>query len=71
MASEERLSTKAAAEHLGVTTRTLYWFIDQGNLPAYEFGRVVRLKAVDAEAFIETIRAQPATLSCLYPPGDN
>ena len=38
------LSTAAAADRLGITPRTLYRFIDEGQLAAYKFGRVIRLK---------------------------
>ena len=38
------MSTKEAAEHLGVTLRSLYRFIDEGDLVAYKFGRVIRLQ---------------------------
>ena len=41
------LSTAAAAERLGITPRTLYRFIDEGQLAAYKFGRVIRLKQDD------------------------
>ena len=61
------LNTKAAARHLGITVRTLYRFIDEGQLPAYRFGRVIRLKASDVEAFIEGSRIEPGTLEHLYP----
>ncbi len=43
------LSTKEAAERLGVTLRSLYRFIDEGGLAAYKFGRVIRLKESDVE----------------------
>jgi excisionase family DNA binding protein len=43
--NEEWLSTKDAAERIGVTPRTLYRFIDEGDLPAYKFGRVSRARA--------------------------
>src|SRR5437660_511001 len=43
------LSTKDASERLGVTLRTLYRFIDEGRLPAYQVGRVIRLKAHQRE----------------------
>lgn len=36
-----------AAECLGVTQRTLYKFVDEGALPAYKLGRVIRLKRED------------------------
>jgi len=61
------MSTKEAAEHLGVTLRSLYRFIDEGTLPAYKFGRVIRLKADDVYGFIETCRIPPGSLDHLYP----
>ncbi len=61
------LSTAAAAKRLGVTTRTLYRFVDEGELPAYRFGRVIRLKEADVDAFIDNCRIQPGTLEHLYP----
>ena len=33
------LSTKEAAARLGITLRSLYRFIDEGDLAAYKFGR--------------------------------
>ena len=61
------LSTKAAAEHLGVTLRSLYRFIDEGGLTAYKFGRVIRLKESDVDTFIEASRIVPGSLEHLYP----
>jgi excisionase family DNA binding protein len=61
------LSTQDAARRLGVTPRTLYRFIDLGDLPAYRLGRVIRLKADDVDAFIEASRIQPGSLEHLYP----
>jgi excisionase family DNA binding protein len=60
------LSTREAANHLGITTRTLYRLIDSGQLPAYRFGRVIRLKSVEVDAFIESARIQPGSLEHLY-----
>ncbi len=61
------LSTTEAAERLGVTLRTLYRFIDSGDLAAYKFGRVIRLRAADVEEFIEASRIAPGSLDHLYP----
>lgn len=61
------MSTKEAAEHLGVTLRSLYRFIDEGALPAYKFGRVIRLKEQDVDQFIESSRISPGSLEHLYP----
>ena len=59
--------TLEASERLRITLRTLYRFIDEGQLGAYKFGRVIRLKDVDVEAFIEASRIAPGTLEHLYP----
>ena len=61
------LSTADAANALGITTRTLYRFINNGELAAYRFGRVIRVKRVDVEAFIEASRIEPGTLDHLSP----
>jgi excisionase family DNA binding protein len=61
------MSTQDAAKRLGVTSRTLYRFIDQGELPAYRLGRVIRLKLDEVDAFIEGSRIQPGSLEHLYP----
>lgn len=63
----EWLSTQEAARRLGITTRTLYRFVDQGELAAYRMGRVIRVKASDIDAFIEASRIEPGSLEHLYP----
>jgi excisionase family DNA binding protein len=59
--------TKQAAAYLGVTPRTLYRLIDQGDIPAYHMGRVFRLKQDDLDAFVERVRVAPGSLRHLYP----
>ena len=61
------LGTKEASERLGVTLRTLYRFIDEGRLPAYQMGRVIRVKEEELEGFVESLRIAPGTLAHLYP----
>lgn len=61
------LSTREAAARLGVTLRSLYRFIDEGEVPAYKFGRVIRLKEADVERFIESCRIAPGQLDHLHP----
>jgi excisionase family DNA binding protein len=56
------LNTAETARRLGVTPRTLYRFIDDGQLPAYRFGRVIRLKEAEVAEFIERCRIAPGTL---------
>ncbi len=60
------LSSKDAANQMGITPRTLYRFIDEGRLPAYRLGRVIRLKTSDVDSFIDASRVQPGTLTHLY-----
>ena len=61
------LSTADAAKYLGITSRTLYRFIDEGLIAGYRFGRVIRLKQTDVDAFIDASRIEPGTLEHLYP----
>jgi excisionase family DNA binding protein len=61
------LSTGDAAARLGVSLRTLYKFIDEGSIPAYKFGRVIRLQEHEVDAFISGARIEPGTLEHLYP----
>ena len=64
----EWLGTKEASARLGITLRSLYRFIDEGDLAAYKFGRVIRVKVEDVDRFIESCRIQPGQLEHLYPP---
>ncbi len=59
------MSSNEAAERLGITTATLYRFIDEGRLPAYRMGRVIRLKENELEDFERTCRIEPGSLSHL------
>jgi excisionase family DNA binding protein len=65
--SSQWLSTKEAAERLGITSRTLYRLIDEGKIDAYQMGRVFRVMAKDVESFLEASKIKPGTLAHLYP----
>ena len=65
------LSTKECCERLGVTVRTLYRFIDEGQLPAYQMGRVIRVQEDDLATFIDSVRIAPGSLAHLYPDSGN
>ena len=60
------LSTREAARQLGITTRTLYRLIVSGQIPAYKFGRVIRLQEAELDAFIQSARIEPGALEHLY-----
>ncbi len=61
------LSTAEAASYLGITPRTLYRFIDEGQITGCRFGRVIRLKQDDVDLFIENSKIAPGALEHLYP----
>lgn len=68
VADDGWLSADDAAQFLGIGVRTLYRFIDQGELPAYRIGRVIRLREQDVLAYIDASRIKPGELANLYPP---
>lgn len=70
MSEIEWLSTKEAARRLGITPRTLYRLIDEGQIPAYKFGRVIRLQQSEVDEFISGAQIQPGDLEHLYPHAD-
>jgi excisionase family DNA binding protein len=45
-------SSQQAADRFGLTPRTLYRLIDHGQLLAYRFGRVIRLRRREVEDYI-------------------
>ena len=63
------LSTTEVRDRLGITLRTLYRLIDEGQIPAYKIGRVIRMKEEDLDAFLQKSRIEPGSLEHLYPAG--
>ena len=47
------LTIKEASEYLKVRTGTLYSWAEKGIIPAYKFGRLIRFKRDDLEAWTE------------------
>ena len=45
------MSTAEVTAVLGITLRTLYRLIDEGELPAYKMGRLIRLRTAEVEAY--------------------
>ena len=52
----EWISTTQATRILSVTAAKLYRLINDGQIRAYRFGRVIRIKAADLDAYIESKR---------------
>ena len=65
--NKDWLSSSEAASRIGVTQRTLYRFIDEGRLPGYRIGRVIRLRQLDVQEFLEKCPVKPGELKHLYP----
>ncbi len=61
MNTPEWLKPIDAARRLGIPTREVYRLIDRAELPAYKFGRVIRLRAADVEEYRGRQRGEPAT----------
>jgi excisionase family DNA binding protein len=60
------IGTTEAAKYLGLRPPTLYRLIDDGLLPAYKAGRLIRIKVSDLDAFIDACQIEPGTLGHLY-----
>lgn len=50
---ERLLTYREAGKLLGVTDRTIWTLVDQGELPAVRFGRSVRIDPADLRAYID------------------
>ncbi len=62
---KEWLGAPAAARYLGIYLTTLYRLIEAGDVPAYKIGRVIRLRRVEVDAFIDRSRIRPGELDHL------
>ena len=50
------LTYPQAAKVLGVTERTIWTYVQQGELPAFRFGDSVRIDPADLRAFIDNAK---------------
>ena len=67
MGADKWMGTPAACSYLGVGLRKLYRLIDEGDISAYQMGRVLRLRQHDLDSYLERARVQPGSLRHLYP----
>ena len=47
----EWLTREQAAEHLGVSTKTISHYVERGTLKAHKLGRLLRFRREDLDAF--------------------
>src|SRR5687768_3857526 len=57
------MSSVGAAKYLGITGSSLYRLIDDGVLPAYRFGRVIRLKLPEIDEYVQRSRIKTGDLA--------
>ena len=62
------LPTRTVAGVLGVTPRTVYGLVNDGALPAFKVGRLIRFRAADVDAYLEGARVAPGALDHLVLP---
>jgi excisionase family DNA binding protein len=62
------LSVQRTAQVLGVVPRTVYRLINDGQLPGYRIGRVVRVRSHDLERYLESAKIVPGALDHLCGP---
>lgn len=60
------MSSKEASRSLSISVRTLYRLIDDGEIVAFKIGRVIRVRQVDLDAFVDGARIEPGALVHLY-----
>ncbi len=58
---ERLLSYREAGKLLGVTERTVWTLVNDGELPAVRFGRSVRIDPADLRAFIDQSKTAAST----------
>lgn len=64
--SLEWVGSREAAQILGVSLRTLYRLIDEGQLVGYQIGRNIRLRPSDLDAYLDGVKIHPGELRHLY-----
>jgi excisionase family DNA binding protein len=55
VSSGRLLTARQAAEHLAISTRTLWSITARGELPVVRIGRAVRYRPADLAAYVERL----------------
>ena len=58
--SSELMAPPQAARYLGVKERTIYFWAQQGKLPAFKMGSVWRFRRSDLDRWLESTRSGPS-----------
>jgi len=60
--SDQLLTAAEVADHLRVSTMTVYRLVRRGELPAVRVGRNYRVRAADLAAYLDNQVVDPATI---------
>lgn len=73
MKNEVYLTVQEVADHCGVHTQAVYYWINEGRLGCYKFGGRYRIPVAEFEAFKKRSKrdgpSEEATLTCLQDSG--
>lgn len=61
------LTIREASEYLRVKGSTLYAWAERGVIPCYKFGRLVRFKKAEIEAWADSQKTDRVPAPCEYP----
>ena len=60
---KEFLNIKELAEYLGMKSSTLYFHVENGDIPHYRVGRLIRFRKRDIDHWMEANRRERVDLS--------
>ncbi|MBV8931630.1 MAG: excisionase family DNA-binding protein [Kutzneria sp.] len=63
---KEHFTVPEAAEYLNTTVRFIRRLIAERRIAFHHFGRLVRIKRADLEAFIDAGRVEPITVASVW-----
>ena len=60
---KEFLNIKEASQYLGIKISTLYFYVENGNIPHYRIGRLIRFKKQEVDQWMEGNKKERIDLS--------
>lgn len=60
------MGTPAVAKYLGVSHRTVYKLIDEGDIPGFQLGRVIRCRQHELDEYLERSRIAKGDLAARH-----
>ena len=60
---KEFLNIKEVSQYLGIKTSTLYFYVENGDIPHYRIGRLIRFKKQEVDQWMEGNKKERIDLS--------